>query len=213
MSDDFFSELFSTKPSEEALAQRLDATPLRKLREEKTTMSQKTFAEKVMKIKPSTYSLYEKGVRPLPYEKLVFLADYYNTTTDFLLGRSKIQTAKTDIVAICEYTGLTESTVQKLHESVLPLLKPFWEAPTINANGRRINFINDLCDFEKFDCLVDAYAAFLSGGKRSFENPFAPLTDEEREENERFHNLTSKEGELDCIKLFMRFLDEKNWRE
>ena len=213
MSDDFFSELFSPKPSEKALAQRLDATPLRKLREEKTTMSQKTFAEKVMKIKPSTYSLYEKGVRPLPYEKLVFLADYYNTTTDFLLGRSKIQTAKTDIVAICEYTGLTESTVQKLHESVLPLLKPFWEAPTINANGRRINFINDLCDFEKFDCLVDAYAAFLSGGKRSFENPFAPLTDEEREENERFHNLTSKEGELDCIKLFMRFLDEKNWRE
>lgn len=210
MSSDFFDVPFSTKPSEEALAQRLDATPLRKLREEKTTMSQKTFAEKVMKIKPSTYSLYEKGVRPLPYEKLVFLADYYNTTTDFLLGRSKIQTAKTDIVAICEYTGLTESTVQKLHESVLPLLKPFWEVPTINANGRRINFINDLCDFVKFDRLVDSYRAFLHGEEKTFDRP---LTDEEHEENERFRNLTSKEGELDCIKLFMRFLDEKNWRE
>lgn len=211
MSDDFFSELFSPKPSEKALAQRLDATPLRKLREEKTTMSQKAFAEKVMKIKPSTYSLYEKGVRPLPYEKLVFLADYYNTTTDFLLGRSKIQTAKTDIVAICEYTGLTESTVQKLHESVSPLFNPFgWEAPTINANEHRINFINDLCDFEKFDRLVDAYRAFLHGEEKTFDRP---LTNEEREENERFRNLTSKEGELDCIKLFMRFLDEKNWRE
>lgn len=213
MNSDFFDVPFSTKPSEEALAQRLDATPLRKLREEKTTMSQKAFAEKVMKIKPSTYSLYEKGVRPLPYEKLVFLADYYNTTTDFLLGRSKIQTAKTDIVAICEYTGLTESTIQKLHESghapILSLLsdESNWETPSINADGHRTRFVNDLCDFEKFDRLVDAYIAFLDGEEKTFDRPLTA------EENERFRNLTSKEGELDCIKLFMRFLDEKNWRE
>lgn len=34
------------------------------------------------------YSKYEIGIQMLPVEKLVLLADYYNTSVDYLLGRT-----------------------------------------------------------------------------------------------------------------------------
>lgn len=34
------------------------------------------------------YRRYEKGIRDLPLWALIQLADYYNTSTDYLLGRT-----------------------------------------------------------------------------------------------------------------------------
>lgn len=34
------------------------------------------------------YSKYEIGIQMLPVEKLVILADFYNTSIDYLLGRT-----------------------------------------------------------------------------------------------------------------------------
>lgn len=39
-------------------------------------------------ISQQQYSLYEKGYRDLPTDILIRLADLYNTTTDYLLGRT-----------------------------------------------------------------------------------------------------------------------------
>ena len=36
--------------------------------------------------KQQTYSYYELGKRTLPYELLIELAKYYNTSTDYILG-------------------------------------------------------------------------------------------------------------------------------
>ena len=36
----------------------------------------------------TVYSRYERGVRTIPIEHLLILADYYNTSTDYLLGRT-----------------------------------------------------------------------------------------------------------------------------
>ena len=41
---------------------------------------------KVLNITQSQYSLYENGIRLIPVDKLVKLAKYYNTSTDYLLG-------------------------------------------------------------------------------------------------------------------------------
>ncbi|MDD2568825.1 MAG: helix-turn-helix transcriptional regulator [Clostridia bacterium] len=37
------------------------------------------------------YSDYERGVLDIPTEILIKLADYYNTTTDYLLGRTDVR--------------------------------------------------------------------------------------------------------------------------
>lgn len=41
---------------------------------------------KVLNITQCQYSLYENGLRSMPIEKLIILANYYKVSTDYLLG-------------------------------------------------------------------------------------------------------------------------------
>jgi len=47
-----------------------------------------TQVAKKLSITQQQYSLYESGVRDIPAVLLVVLADLYNTSTDYLLGRT-----------------------------------------------------------------------------------------------------------------------------
>lgn len=49
------------------------------------------------------------------FETLVKLADYFDTTTDYLLGMTEIKTIKSDIRAVCDYTGLSDKAVEYLN--------------------------------------------------------------------------------------------------
>lgn len=57
---------------------------LKALRED-LDIKQKTIAE-FLHIKQNTYSQYENGQRQIPIDMLVLLAEYYNTSTDYILG-------------------------------------------------------------------------------------------------------------------------------
>ena len=57
---------------------------LKDLRED-MDMTQKKIAS-LLKITQQQYSLYENGIRRIPIDKLIFLAKYYNTSTDYILG-------------------------------------------------------------------------------------------------------------------------------
>lgn len=57
---------------------------IKELREDSDTM-QKELAT-YLNVKQNTYSQYENGQRQIPIEALVKLAEYYNTSTDYLLG-------------------------------------------------------------------------------------------------------------------------------
>lgn len=46
-----------------------------------------TEAAKIFGISQTTYSDYERDIHEPPYKTLVQIADYFNTSTDFLLGR------------------------------------------------------------------------------------------------------------------------------
>ena len=43
---------------------------------------------KLLGLHPSVYRRYEKGNREIPLWALIRLADYYETSTDYLLGRT-----------------------------------------------------------------------------------------------------------------------------
>ena len=49
--------------------------------------TQKAVAE-YLEIHPNVYRRYEKGVREIPVWAVIKLADYYSTSTDYLLGRT-----------------------------------------------------------------------------------------------------------------------------
>lgn len=57
---------------------------LRDLREDRD-MSQAAMA-KLLKCSQQTYSRYESHTTELPLESLIFLSEYYDTSTDYLLG-------------------------------------------------------------------------------------------------------------------------------
>lgn len=60
---------------------------LKDLRED-NDLKQKELAE-YLHIKQNTYSQYENGQRQLPIDILIKLAEYYNVSTDYILGLSK----------------------------------------------------------------------------------------------------------------------------
>ena len=59
---------------------------IRDMRED-NDMTQSDIA-KLLYISQQQYSLYEKGYRDIPTAALIKLADFYRTSTDFLLGRT-----------------------------------------------------------------------------------------------------------------------------
>lgn len=59
---------------------------LKDLREDHD-MKQSDVAE-LLKIQQTVYSRYERGFQNIPLEHLLFLADYYHVSTDYILGRT-----------------------------------------------------------------------------------------------------------------------------
>ena len=59
---------------------------LRDLREDHDLMQKEISA--VLGIDQRVYSNYETGKREIPTRLLIILADYYNTSTDYILGRT-----------------------------------------------------------------------------------------------------------------------------
>lgn len=63
---------------------------LRDLRED-NDITQSVIA-KYLNIKQNTYSQYENEQRQIPIELLIKLAEFYNTSVDFLLGLTEVKT-------------------------------------------------------------------------------------------------------------------------
>ncbi len=61
-------------------------TRIRNLRED-NDYTQKDIA-KVLRITQPQYNLYEQGDRKIPIDKLELLADFYNVSIDYILGRT-----------------------------------------------------------------------------------------------------------------------------
>lgn len=58
-------------------------------------------------------ALKNQGMRA---EYLRCLADFYNVSSDYLLGLSDVKSLDPNVSTVMQYTGLTESNVQLLHE-------------------------------------------------------------------------------------------------
>ncbi len=67
-------------------------------------------------ISRASLEYYEKGQRMPDIEVAAKIAEYYNVSTDYLLGRSDVKTVNTNLQSICEFTGLTEEAVLNLHQ-------------------------------------------------------------------------------------------------
>lgn len=77
-------------------------------------LTQKELAERV-DTSPQNIDLYESGKRKINVEILGKIADVFNVSVDYLLGRTEIATMNEDIKAVCKFTGLSENAAKLLN--------------------------------------------------------------------------------------------------
>lgn len=91
---------------------------LKKLRTINTKLTQAEFAKKI-DVARTTYAMYEQGHREPDYKTLQRIADYYDVSTDYLLGRSESLQPDNDLP---ELTAKDERDIAKDLENMLNAL-------------------------------------------------------------------------------------------
>lgn len=81
----------------------------------KHNLNQSEFGE-LFGLTQNTITNIENDKRFPTYEILIEIAKRFNISVDYLLGLSEAKTNNIELKAICDYTGLTEEAVNKLHE-------------------------------------------------------------------------------------------------
>lgn len=88
---------------------------IKKLRQEKN-IKQKEIAQELSCMR-EVVSYYENGQRNISVTALIKLAKLFNVSSDYLLGLSDVKSTDTNIKSICDYTGLSETAINNLHNS------------------------------------------------------------------------------------------------
>lgn len=78
--------------------------------------SSKTKQAKDMDIPYQTFIKYVKGKAECPATNIIKIAQYYNVSTDYLLGLTDEPTNNEEERAVCNYTGLDSKAVKTLHK-------------------------------------------------------------------------------------------------
>lgn len=114
---------------------------LKSLRNEKG-ISQKVLADE-LGISKGAVSFYETCQNTPDIEILDAVSKYFNVSYDYLLGRTPNKTTNTELKAVCEYTGLTENSVNTI----------------LRAKGTEldwfINTINFVLGYENLDLILN----------------------------------------------------------
>ena len=129
---------------------------LRDLREDKD-LKQAEIAQ-MLGIKQTVYSRYERGFQNIPLEHLLRLADFYNVSTDYMLGASLAK--KTD--ALTDGAELQTDRKPSVLTTLRAIIKLSEEAESIGDENE--NFFSDF-----FSLCVKKYllATHPDGGKSS----------------------------------------------
>ena len=84
------------------------------LREQKG-ITQQELADK-LEITRQSLSLYEKAERTINIELLAKIADYFDVSADYLMGRTDVSSMNEDIQTACKVTGLSENAIKMLSQ-------------------------------------------------------------------------------------------------
>ena len=119
------------------------ATRLRSLMEEHGT--KKTELAELLNVTRQSVGQYCDGTSVPPVDKIIIIAKKYNVTTDYILGLTDVKAINTNVKAICEYTGLTEKSIENLKDT-----KTLFFKETVNFLLENNNDSKSLLNFIRF---------------------------------------------------------------
>lgn len=88
------------------------AERFKKLRTDKGLSLQKIGQD--LNVTAQSLSLYEKGQRTINIDLLKRIAEYFNVSSDYLIGLSDVASVDTDLKSVCDYTGLNDASIKDL---------------------------------------------------------------------------------------------------
>lgn len=95
---------------------------------------------------------YYNGETLPTIDKLIKIANYFNVSTDYLLGKSDIQTSDTTVKDICEYTGLIESSLEFLKKINSYKIGDFIDMP---VNAEKDIHSQVTCEYDRPSYIVN----------------------------------------------------------
>lgn len=99
----------------------------------------------------SQLSSYQSGASEPNMSSLVGMADYFNVSIDYLVGKSKAATRDTTIGPVCNFTGLSSKSAEYLHKE-----------DAANLTSWRMDAINYLIESEYFPVFLDMIIGFAT---------------------------------------------------
>ena len=96
---------------------KLNTPPIPKFRELVDESWSRDSVAKAIGVSTVAVGQYYNGDTLPSIDKLIKIADFFEVSTDYLLGRTDIRTSDVKIKQICEMTGLSEKTYQTLCEA------------------------------------------------------------------------------------------------
>lgn len=165
---------------------------------------------KELGVKDNVVSYWCSGTRTPNVQQIIQISKILNVSADYLLGSSEAKTSNIELKAICDYTGLTEEAVNKLHELCTPekcdniddkILFDEEFAKKSAAENKKI--INDFLSSKEFEYIV-CMACNLS---YIDENAFKCLALFFKD-FDKFNKLNQTEKNQDLLKSIKYFVNE-----
>lgn len=113
------------------------STTLRNLMDENST--KQADLAKFCNVQRQSISQWQNGNTRPDINSLWKIAEFYHVSTDYLLGRTSVQTTDTNLRSVCDYTGLSEQAISKL-KTYQKENKSEWSMDVFNAMIENENF-------------------------------------------------------------------------
>ena len=149
----------------------------KRIRELRGNISQDKCAD-ALGISRGALSFYENGDRKPDAEIIFKMADYFNVSSDYLIGLSDYKTTDTNLQVACKYTGLSEKAILQLQEYYTTNLN------TLNSIIEDHSFYNLLTELNKFTETKRRIDNTQKSNCISLLDPFAERTPEEESERD-----------------------------
>lgn len=116
-------------------------------------MTQKELAEKAKKVcSEASVTQYLKAKQEPKAEVILCFSDIFNVSTDYLLGKTNIESVDMDVTKACEYTGLSQEAVEDLRFHVIMDTK---------ESKSFIEFYNAFLSYETSESIIWAMLAYI----------------------------------------------------